>query len=108
MFIDNGLLSLPSFPWSPLYNNGNKPLDSDTLNFIHRYYCRECRMEEARRKATGSRASSSSSSGVDQVAGGGDQGSGDQPISPQAALDEASLQQAMDMNKECKYDCIHI
>ena len=27
------------------------------------------------------------------------------PVSPQNALDEASLQQAMTVNRECKYEC---
>ena len=51
-FADSG----SSSAWSPLFNggatgaNGTKQLDTDTINFIHRIYCRECRME-AEKKA---------------------------------------------------------
>ena len=85
-----------SSAWSPLFNggatgaNGTKQLDTDTINFIHRIYCRECRME-AEKKAQ-------------EAAGGtaGDESQGAPPTSPMWQVEEASLAMAMDTNKECK------
>ena len=80
--------SANSSAWSPVYGGGAK-LDSDTINYIHRIYCRECRMEEQRRK-------------MEQEAAASGSGSTEKPTSPQNVVEEASLQQAMDKNKECK------
>ncbi len=80
--------------WSPLFNGGatgTKQLDTDTINFIHRIYCRECRME-AEKKAQ-------------EAAGGtaGEDAQGAPPTSPMWQVEEASLAMAMDTNKECKF-----
>ena len=115
----SGLLGVPwslppvLAPLSP-YTGATKPpppppatLDSETLKFIHRYFCRECQMEDARRKQglstsrTSPSGSMTSSSGQSESGGGA--GAGEQPpVSPLMALDEASLQQTMDLNKECE------
>ena len=91
LFSDSG----SSSAWSPLYNggatgaNGTRQLDTDTINYIHRIYCRECRMEAEKqaREAAGT--------------AGGD-GSVGSPTSPMQQVEEASLAMAMDTNKECK------
>ena len=113
-------------PPGPLSPSQQEKLN-ETLNFIHRFYCRECRMEEQRRKTSHpltmtsqattaggtqvrdspSRCSLSSVASQQSVSSDGDATSGrtsedGTPVSPQTALDEASLQQAMTVNKECK------
>jgi len=84
--------------WTPLYG-GSKKLDTDTLNYIHRIYCRECRMEAEKRKMAEQQGGTK-----DEKSGGtsGDSGTPNTvpPQSPQ--VEESSLQQTMDKNKECK------
>ena len=114
MFADSppGVVNLPwtlppavlSAALSSGYSNSQPPqplpaLDSNALKLIHRYFCHECQMEEARRKQ-GAAAAPPDSPGDGSVTSWPD--ASEQPISPQTALDEASLQQTMDLNKECK------
>ena len=101
--------------WSPVYGGGSK-LDSDTINYIHRIYCRECRMEEQRRKqqqqqqqceeSTGERTAGVRDGETGQEGGAGEQQTStgpQQPDSPQMMkVEEQSIQQAMNENKECK------
>ena len=90
--------------WSPLYGGGAAKLDSDTINYIHRIYCRECRMEEQRRQkmdmtaGTGAEAAGASGAPTPGAAQGGSQ----QPTSPQTVVEEISIQQNKDKNKECE------
>ena len=84
----------------PVYNGGAK-LDTDTINYIHRIYCRECRMEEQRRQNADDPAPRPASVAegllrhppVRTTSATG-------PTSPQ--VEEVSLQQNKDKNKECE------
>lgn len=115
VFADSG----SSSAWSPLFNgapatgaNGTKAqapptptqqLDTDTINFIHRIYCRECRMEAERK------AQQEAASGGGTAAAPGDEAAQQQqppqaapPTSPMWQVEEASLAMTMDTNKECE------
>ena len=80
--------------WSPLYGGGTK-LDKDAIQIIHCIYCKDCRMEKQAAEQA-------------KLAAGGGGGEADSttspagPTSPQTSLEEFSLQQSMDKNKECE------
>lgn len=73
--------------WSPLYGGGAH-LDQEAIQYIHKFYCKDCRMEAEKAKAAA----------ADGVKHEGDE---EKPVSPQSSLEELSLQQSMDKNKEC-------
>ncbi|KAJ8318233.1 hypothetical protein KUTeg_003324, partial [Tegillarca granosa] len=78
--------------WSPLYGGGAH-LDQEAIQYIHKFYCKDCRMEhEAAERAKAAAAASGDSPASSPEA--------PQPTSPQATLEEMSLQQSMDKNKE--------
>ncbi|XP_060079634.1 myocardin-related transcription factor B-like [Ylistrum balloti] len=81
--------------WAPLYGGGTH-LDQEAIQYIHKFYCKDCRMEEEKAKAAAAAA------GGDSPEGGGDTTDtpSEQPISPEILLEEMSLQQSMDKNKE--------
>jgi hypothetical protein len=89
LFVDT---SSSSTSWSPLYGGGTS-LDQEAIQYIHKFYCKDCRMEAE--MAVLDKAA---------AAGGGGVGMGETelPTSPQSTLEEMSLQQSMDKNKECK------
>ena len=108
-----------SAPWSSPTYNGGPALDSDTISYIHRIYCRECRMEEERRQETSaspsvSTPSSSSAllaSSLASTSSATLSSSNLLAVSPPGAsppphhltVEDASLANAMDKNKECEY-----
>ncbi|XP_062573306.1 myocardin-related transcription factor B-like isoform X1 [Saccostrea cucullata] len=77
--------------WSPLYGGGTS-LDQEAIQYIHKFYCKDCRMEAE--KAEKEKAALG---GEGPVKGDPEQMS---PTSPQSTLEEMSLQQSMDKNKE--------
>ncbi|XP_048764067.2 myocardin-related transcription factor B-like isoform X3 [Ostrea edulis] len=76
--------------WSPLYGGGTS-LDQEAIQYIHKFYCKDCRMEAE--KAEKEKAAAA-------VTGGEGKGETELPTSPQSTLEEMSLQQSMDKNKE--------
>ena len=83
--------SSSSSSWSPLYGGGS--LDQEAIQYIHKFYCKDCRMEEQAKAAAAAASGDSPPAQTDTV---------EEPISPQSTLEEMSLQQSMDKNKECK------
>lgn len=78
--------------WSPLYGGGSK-LDKDAIQIIHCIYCKDCRMEKlAAERAKQAGAGTSTDQDPPTLS----------PSSPHNLLDEISLQQTMDKNKECE------
>ena len=87
---DDSLVCVPDSTyqpdWSPLYESSK--LNSDALSYIHRIYCQECRMEEQRKLQLEQQPA---------------QPTGDEGLPPTSpGVQDQSLQQAMDKNKECK------
>lgn len=83
-----------SSSWSPLYGGGTS-LDQEAIQYIHKFYCKDCRMEAERAEKEKAAATGTDGKGegeIEQVP----------PTSPQSTLEEMSLQQSMDKNKECK------
>ena len=96
-------VTVPLSLWPPaLYGAGAK-LNSDAINYLHRIYCRECRMEEQRKTDQqpdiGNNAPGPVAAG-DKKNNNNNGSSNQKPKSPPVV---ESLQQAMDKNKECKY-----
>ena len=79
--------SLPPLPL--LFLNGSAPkLNSETINFLHRIYCKECRnMEEQRNNNNNNQK----------------QQQQQQQQQQKSPVEELSISQSMDKNKECKY-----
>lgn len=86
--------------WSPLYGGGAH-LDQDAIQYIHKFYCKDCRMEEEKAKAEAAASGNSSPAQGSQGSPGSSE-TGEKPKSPQSMLEEMSLQQSMDKNRECK------
>ena len=88
--------------WSPLYGGGTS-LDQEAIQYIHKFYCKDCRMEAERAEQEKAAAAAS---------GSGGKGEGESeyppPPSPQSTLEEMSLQQSMDKNKESKHKYMYI
>ena len=88
--------------WSPLYGGGTS-LDQEAIQYIHKFYCKDCRMEAERAEQEKAAAAAS---------GSGGKGEGEPeyppPTSPQSTLEEMSLQQSMDKNKESKHKYMYI
>ena len=82
--------SSSSSSWSPLYGGGAH-LDQEAIQYIHKFYCKDCRMEAEKAKAAAAEGTSPK------------EGEEEKPTSPQSTLEEMSLQQSMDKNKECMY-----
>ena len=112
--------------WPPVYVSGGgsknnhktpknqKPLDPEAINFIHRIYCRECqRMEEDKRREKQGEADGTAIPGAIPSSEGGDGSSSpatsstSSPTSPMmTSVEEQSLQQTMDKNKECECEAL--
>ena len=91
--------------WPPLY--GGPRLDQDTIQYIHKFYCKDCQMDQQAAERAKAEAA-----GVDQTSGAtaceGEievevKEEQTPPVSPQTVTDDASLMQALDKNKECKF-----
>ncbi|KAL3876576.1 hypothetical protein ACJMK2_034410 [Sinanodonta woodiana] len=80
--------SSKSGSWSPLY--GGTRLDQDTIQYIHKFYCKDCRMEAERAKA----AAEGGMVGEEAVE------IKQEPSSPHNSFEDMSLQRSMDKNKE--------
>ena len=96
--------------WPPLY--GGPRLDQDTIQYIHKFYCKDCQMDQ--QAAERAKAEAAGAIGLESK----DAASGDTvkdaevevevkqeqaPVSPQTVTDDASIMQAIDKNKECKW-----
>ncbi|XP_050391898.1 myocardin-related transcription factor B isoform X1 [Patella vulgata] len=77
-----------SSAWTPLYGGGGK-LDKDAIQLIHKFYCKDCQMEE--QAAERAKAQSSSKAAANSPYHR-------EPTSP--VLDQHSLTQSLDKNKE--------
>ena len=97
--------------WPPLY--GGPRLDQDTIQYIHKFYCKDCQMDQqAAERAKAVAAGEVVEDGQNPTPGaaGADteveaevkQEQGVPPASPQTVTDDASIMQALDKNKECK------
>ncbi|XP_071129715.1 myocardin-related transcription factor B-like isoform X4 [Mytilus edulis] len=80
--------SSSSSSWSPLYGGGAH-LDQEAIQYIHKFYCKDCRMEAEKAKAAAADGTTPKLNGEEE-----------KPTSPQSTLEEMSLQQSMDKNKE--------
>ena len=94
--------------WPPLY--GGPRLDQDTIQYIHKFYCKDCQMDQQAAERAKAEAA-----GVDQTSGAtaceGEievevKEEQTPPVSPQTVTDDASLMQALDKNKECKFSIV--
>lgn len=84
----NSVDSSSSSSWSPLYGGGAH-LDQEAIQYIHKFYCKDCRMEAEKAKAAAADGTTTKLNGEEE-----------KPTSPQSTLEEMSLQQSMDKNKE--------
>ncbi|XP_071129716.1 myocardin-related transcription factor B-like isoform X5 [Mytilus edulis] len=84
----NSVDSSSSSSWSPLYGGGAH-LDQEAIQYIHKFYCKDCRMEAEKAKAAAADGTTPKLNGEEE-----------KPTSPQSTLEEMSLQQSMDKNKE--------
>lgn len=96
--------STNSVPWSPFY--GGARIDKDSIQYFHKIYCKDCRMESERKERERQQQlqQQGTSPGPQQVMSPSQPAASPtgQPTSPQSSLEEMSLQQTMDKNKECE------